>query len=104
MNKERVKELDFLLRTKTPIAVIESRSGALCASGLYEDYYTLSELIEAGLIQYIGRKNEDIYLRPIEDFYVYVIDDIRRLMPGEIITLSLGEEGVREFNDWIEKQ
>ena len=104
MNRERKKELSFLLRTKTPIPVIESRSGPLTASGLYEDYYTLSELIDFGVIQYIGKKEDCLFLRPLSEFYVYVVDEIRKLEPGEIITLALGEEGTREFEAWMNRQ
>jgi hypothetical protein len=103
MNIDRGSELEFLLKTHTAIPIIETRSSNLFDTGMYDDYYTIPELIESGLVEYVGKTKNKVYLRPLRNFYVYVIGEIRKLHTGEIVMLYLGDNGKKEFEEWVKQ-
>lgn len=103
MNTSRRNELEFLLQTNTAIPLIETRNSELFESGLYDDYYTISDIIECELAEYVGKSRNKVYLRPLRNFYVYVVGEIRKLHTGEIVMLYLGDNGKREFEEWIKQ-
>ena len=94
--------MHFLIRTKTPVPLTESRNSTVFEDELYDDFYTIKELIEEGFIDYIGKdKNFQLFLRPKENFSIYITDNIWELRSGEIVTLALTKAGHAEFEDWI---
>jgi hypothetical protein len=106
MKANRLQELNFLVRTNTPIPLTESRLDAAFEDDLYNDFYTVKELIEHGYIEYVGKdKNYQLFLRPLRDFSIYVVDqrggDVCFLRGGEIVTLALTKAGHTEFEEWI---
>lgn len=103
MEENRSKELRFLIRTKTPVPLVESRTGALFEDDLYDDIYTINELIEQEYLEYIGKdKNYQLFLRPLCDFEVFIVNEIWSLKSGEMVTLSLTKAGHTEFETWIQ--
>lgn len=104
MDNERIRELDFMMRTRVPIPVTDSRAAEMFQTIYYDDFYTVSELVERGHIQYVGHQKEYICLRPMSDFSVYVAGDVRELQSGEIVTMSLTKDGRDEFNTWLAAQ
>jgi hypothetical protein len=103
MNIERKCELEFLLKTNTAVSIIESRSSDLFVTGIYDDFYTIPELIESGLVDYVGKNRNKVYLRPLRNFYVHVIGEIKKLHTGEIVMLYLGDNGKKEFEEWVKQ-
>lgn len=99
VNKKRQKELNFMVRTGVPIPVLESRNIEGLDDLLYNDHFTVAELIESGLMRYIGRRSHELFVRPLCKFAIYV-NEVRYLEPGEVIVLELGELGRREFVAW----
>jgi hypothetical protein len=101
MDYERRKELNFMLRTGSPVPVTDSRSHELFQSIFYSDFYTIQELITEGLLEYVGHQKDLLCLRPFKSFAVYVSDEIRNLQAGEIVTMSLTTSGRNEFEEWL---
>lgn len=102
MEESRLQELNFLIRTNTPVPMTESRINAVFQDELYDDFYTVKELIEHGYLDYVGKdKAHQLFLRPKQNFSIFVTDDIWFLRSGEIITLALTEQGHTEFEEWI---
>jgi len=102
MRASRIQELNFLIRTNTPVPMTESRSSGVFEDDLYDDFYTIRELIEQGYLEYVGKdKNYQLFLRPKADFSVFVVDDICFLRSGEIVTLALTRAGHTEFQEWV---
>lgn len=102
MRANRLQELNFLVRTNSPVPLTESRNSAVFEDDLYDDFYTIKELIEAGYLEYVGKdKKYQLYLRPRYDFSIYILDSICYLRNGEIVTLSLTRAGHTEFEEWI---
>lgn len=99
MNYERERELEYMLRTHTAIPVVETRK-LIADNCLYDDHYTLTELIEIGLVEYVGQSLSQLYVRPKQSFKIYVTDQIKQLTSGEIVLLQLGDDGKREFDEW----
>ena len=104
MDSERIKELNYLMRTGVPIPVTESRTAELFQTIYYDDFYTISELVEQKLIEYVGHQKEYICLRPYTNFKIFIAGDIRELQSGEIVTMSLTDTGRNEFNTWLAAQ
>ena len=104
MNKERIKELHFMLRTGAPIPLTDSRAAERYQTIFYDDYFTISELVEQKQIEYVGHRKEYICLRPYANFSVFVSGDVRDLKSGEIVTMSLTDNGRAEFNTWLAAQ
>ncbi len=104
MDNERNKELAFMMRTGVPIPVTDSRAAEMFQTIFYNDFYTISELVERGHIEYVGHQKEYICLRPMTDFRVFVAGDVRELQSGEIVTMSLSDSGREEFNTWLAAQ
>lgn len=103
MDEHRLQELNYLIRTKTPVPMTESRNSATFEDNLYDDVYTISELIEEGHLEYLGRDSHNqLYLRPIHDFSVYVMREVSHLQSGEIVKLSLTKSGQTEFDSWVQ--
>ena len=101
MDYERRKELNFMLRTGSPILVTDSRSSDLFQSIFYSDFYTIQELISEGLMEYIGHQKSRLCLRPLRSFAVFDGDDVRNLASGEIVTMALTTTGRSEFEEWL---
>jgi hypothetical protein len=101
MDYERRKELNFMLRTGSPIPVTDSRSAEIFQTIFYSDFYTLQELIGEGLLEYIGHQKSLLCLRPLKSFPVYVSDEVRDLKASEIVTMSLTTSGRSEFEQWL---
>jgi len=104
MDNERTRELDFMMRTGVPIPVTDSRAEERFQTIYYDDFYTVSELVEEGHIEYVGHQKEYVCLRPMSNFKVYIAGDVRELQSGEIVTMSLTENGRDEFNTWLDAQ
>lgn len=104
MDNERTRELNFMMRTGVPIPITGSRAAEIFQTTYYDDFYTISELVERGHIEYVGHQKEYICLRPMTDFRVYVAGDVRELQSGEIVTISLSDGGREEFNTWLAAQ
>ena len=101
MDYERRKELNFMLRTGSPIPVTDSRNHEIFQSMFYSDFYTIQELITEGLLEYIGHQRDLLCLRPLKSFAVYVSDEVRNLKASEIVTMSLTTSGRNEFEEWL---
>lgn len=102
MEENRLQELNFLIRTETPVPMTESRMNAVFQDDLYNDFYTVKELIEEGYLDYVGKdKNYQLFLRPRQNFSIFVVDDVCFLRSGEIVTLALTKAGHTEFEEWI---
>lgn len=101
MDNERIKELQFLMRTMTPIPVTDSRQNEVLQTVFYNDFYTISELIEEGHLEYIGHQRDLLCLRPMNNFSVFINNEVRNLKGGEIVTMSLTQGGRTEFEDWL---
>lgn len=104
MDNERIRELNFMMRTGTPIPITESRDAEFFQTKCYDDFYTISELVEQKLIEYIGHQKEYICLRPYTNFKIYIAGDVRNLRGGEIVTMSLSDNARDEFNAWLAAQ
>ena len=105
MEANRLQELNFLIRTDTPVPMTESRSNAVFDDELYNDFYTIKELIEEGYLEYVGKdKNYQLFLRPKANFSIYVVESICELKSGEIVTIALTKAGHTEFHEWIESR
>lgn len=104
MDNERIKELNFMMRTGTPIPITESRTAGLFQTMYFNDFYTISELVEQKLIEYVGHQKDYICLRPYTNFKIYIAGDVRELQGGEIVTMSLTDSGRDEFNTWLAAQ
>ena len=101
MDNDRIKELQFLMRTKSPIVVTDSRNNEVLQTVFYSDFYTIQELIEQGYMEYIGHQRDMLCLRPFNSFSVYVDNEVRKLKGGEIVTMSLTTSGRSEFENWL---
>jgi hypothetical protein len=101
MDYERIKELNFLLRTNSIIPVTDSRRNEIFQTEFYSDFYTVQELISEGHIEYIGHQKDLLCLRPFNSFSVYISGETRRLKGGEIVTMSLTSSGRNEFEEWL---
>lgn len=88
-----------MVRTNTPVPVVEFRTPLVAATGLYDDHFTVAELIQQDLLHYVGRRGDEVYVRPLTRFKIFV-NDVRQLLPGEILLLLLGENGQRELKAW----
>lgn len=104
MDNERIRELNFMMRTGVPILVTDSRAGKMFQTMYYDDFYTISELVEQNHIEYVGHQKEYICLRPMSNFRIYIAGDVRELQSGEIVTMTLTESGRDEFNTWLAAQ
>lgn len=104
MDKLRVQELKFLMRTGAAIPVTESRDSDLFQSTFYSDFYTIRELVEQGYMEYIGQQKEYVCLRPKNSFTLYINLELRDLVGGELISMSLTNAGRREFDEWLAAQ
>jgi len=103
MNQERIEELHYLLRTDVPLPVVSERSGSQYSDeSIYDDHYTLRELVEVGLFTYLGHKEKMFFLRPKKNFRMFVIDEILEIKSGEVVRLSLTEAGRTEFVRWLD--
>lgn len=88
-----------MVRTDTPVPIVESRTPLVAATGLYDDHFTVAELIQHELLRYVGRRGGEVFVRPLTRFRIFV-NDVRQLLPGEILLLQLGEEGQRDLKVW----
>jgi len=104
MDLLRQNELNFLMRTDSAIPVTDSRSNELFKNNYYDDFYTVRELVEQGYMEYVGRQEEYVCLRPLNSFKMYINLEIRDLVGGELITMSLTRDGRSEFEDWLATQ
>ncbi len=104
MDNLRKQELKFLMRIDAAIPVTDSRSNDLFQTEFYSDFYTIRELVEQGYMEYIGQQKEYVCLRPINSFTMYINMEIRNLVGGELITMSLTKDGRSEFEDWLATQ
>jgi len=104
MDNLRKQELRFLMRTDAAIPVTDSRNSSLFQTEFYSDFYTIRELVEEGYMEYIGQQKEYVCLRPIDSFKMYINMEIRALVGGELITMSLTKDGRSEFEDWLATQ
>jgi len=104
MDKERIKELNFMLRTGVPIPVTDSRTAQLFQTIYYNDFYTIQELVEQKHLEYVGYRKEYICIRPYTNFHVYIAGDVKRLQSGELVTMSLTTDGRHEFEKWLSTQ
>ena len=102
MKESRLHELHFLLKTDVPLPVVAERAGDTYSTDIYDDYYTLRELVQNDLLTDIGHKDKVFFLRPRKDFRIFVVDEIRELKAGEIIRLSLTEAGKTDFVRWLD--
>jgi hypothetical protein len=103
MNEQRIDELHFLLRTDVPVPVVSERTGNMYADeDIYDDHYTLRELVQLGLFTYLGHKEKVFFLRPKQSFRMFVIDEILEIKAGEIVRLSLTEAGRTDFVRWLD--
>lgn len=102
MKESRLHELRFLIKTDVPLPVVAERAGDTYSSDTYDDYYTLRELVQIDLLTYLGHKDKVFFLRPKQDFRIFVVDEIRDLKAGEIIRLSLTEAGKTDFVRWLD--
>ena len=104
MDNPRQQELRFLMRTDAAIPVTDSRSNDLFQTEYYSDFYTIRELVEEGYMEYIGQQKEYVCLRPLNSFKMYINMEIRTLVGGELVTMSLTKDGRTEFEDWLATQ
>ncbi len=104
MDDPRQQELRFLMRTDAAIPVTDSRSNDLFQTEYYSDFYTIRELVEEGYMEYIGQQKEYVCLRPLNSFKMYINMEIRTLVGGELVTMSLTKDGRTEFEDWLATQ
>lgn len=104
METPRLQELRFLMRTNSAIPITDSRSSALFETEFYKDFYTIRELIEQGYMEYVGHQQEYLCLRPIDNFRMYINQEIKSLKGGEIVTMSMTQDGRNEFEDWLATQ
>lgn len=102
MDNARLQELHFLLKTDVPLPVVAERSGDTYSTDIYDDHYTLRELVQTDLLTYLGHKDKVFFLRPRQDFRIFVVDEVRELKAGEIIRLSLTEAGKTDFVRWLD--
>lgn len=101
MENERIKELNFLLRTDTPVPLTDSRRAQLFETVFYDDFYTIQELVEQGHLEYIGHQKSCLCLRPYNSFRVYVNGEVLNLRGGELVTMSMTQVGKSEFENWL---
>ena len=101
MEIERIKELQFLMRTGSPIPVTDSRKAEVFQTSYYSDFYTIQELISQGFLEYIGHQKAMLCLRPLSSFTVYISGDLRDLKASEIVIMSLTTPGRNEFEQWL---
>lgn len=104
MDNERIRELNFMMRTGVPIPVTESRAAEIFETTFYDDFFTISELVAQELIEYVGHQKDYICLRPYSNFSIFIAGDVRELQGGEIVTMSLTDTGRAEFNMWLDAQ
>lgn len=103
MEQARIDEMNFLLRTDVPLPVVSERTGSVYADDdIYDDHYTLRELVEQELFTYLGHKDKVFFLRPKRTFRMFVIDEILEIKAGEIVRLSLTEAGRTDFVRWLD--
>lgn len=100
MEKHRIAELEFLLRTQTPVPMVETRNHPVYQQQPLDDHFTVSELIEQSLLKYVGRTDHRLFVRPQTNFSVLITDEVRELTAGEVTVLQLGEWGNRDFAEW----
>lgn len=104
MDNLRKQELKFLMRIDAAIPVTDSRSNDLFQTEYYSDFYTIRELVEEGYMEYIGQQREYVCLRPVNSFKMYINMEIRTLVGGELLTMSLTKDARSEFEDWLATQ
>lgn len=104
MDNLRKQELIFLMRIDAAIPVTDSRNNDLFQTEYYSDFYTIRELVEEGYMEYIGQQKEYVCLRPINSFKMYINMEIRNLVGGELLTMSLTKDARSEFEDWLATQ
>ena len=104
MDNLRKQELRFLMRINAPIPVTDSRGNDLFQTEYYSDFYTIRELVEEGYMEYIGQQREYVCLRPASSFKLYINMEIRTLVGGELLTMSLTKDARSEFEDWLATQ
>ncbi len=104
MDSLRQQELKFLMRINSAIPVTDSRSSTIFKTELYSDFYTIRELVEEGYMEYIGHQKEYLCLRPINNFRIYINQEIKDLQSGEIITISMSRDSRTEFESWLATQ
>lgn len=102
MNESRLQELRHLIRTNVPVPVVSERAGDTYGTDLYDDHFTLRELVQGGMMTYLGHKEKIFFLRPMRDFKIFVLDEIRELKGGEFVQLSLTDAGRADFVRWLE--
>lgn len=104
MESRRKTELEFLVRTKSPVPIVESRTNSAFEDDIYDDFFTLQELVQQQFLEYIGHQQNYFFMRPRTNLSVYVSDQIRELESGEIVKLYLTETGRSEFESWLDTQ
>lgn len=104
MDNLRKQELIFLMRIDAAIPVTDSRNNDLFQTEYYSDFYTIRELVEEGYMEYIGQQKEYVCLRPINSFKMYINMEIRNLVGGELLTMSLTKDARSEFENWLATQ
>lgn len=104
MDTLREQELKFLMRTDSAIPVTDTRANALFETEFYSDFYTIRELVEQGYMEYVGHQQEYLCLRPINSFKMYINQEIKDLQGGEIVTMSMTQNGRSEFESWLATQ
>ena len=104
MDGLRIQELRFLMRIGSPIPVTDSRESEIFQTAFYSDFYTIRELVEQGYMEYIGQQKEYVCLRPKNSFKMYINLEIKNLVAGELITMSLTKNGRTEFEQWLATQ
>ena len=104
MDYLRIQELRFLMRTGAAIPVTESRDSELFQTQFYSDFYTIRELVEQGYMEYVGQQKEYVCLRPKNSFTMYINLELKDIVGGELISMSLTNAGRREFDEWLATQ
>ena len=104
MDNLRIQELKFLMRTGAAIPVTETRNSEVFQSEFYSDFYTIRELVEQGFMEYIGQQQDVVVLRPKDSFTMYINLELRDLVGGELVTMSLTKDGRSEFEAWLAAQ
>lgn len=104
MDNLRLQELKFLMRIGVPIPVTDSRNHEIFQSTFYSDFYTIPELVKQGYMEYIGQQKEYVCLRPKNNFQIFINMEVKDLIGGELITMSLSPDGRTEFEAWLSTQ
>ena len=101
MSSDRASELQFLLRTKTPVLITDVRD-----QHSQDDWYTVTELLDQQLLSYLGSCPQGVFVRSTVDFSVmwWQCDQPQRLLAGSILVLDLSKQGQQLLECWLQAQ